>query len=69
MVPLDFTEDDVTWVASKLSVAAGALGTGTIEMKYWLIRFGCVPEELGVIVTKLADCMSNFSPPGLPIAP
>ena len=25
-VPLDFTEDDVTWVASKLSGAAGALG-------------------------------------------
>ena len=25
-VPLDFTEDDVTWVASKLSSAAGALG-------------------------------------------
>ena len=25
-VPLNFTEDDVTWVASKLSGAAGALG-------------------------------------------
>ena len=25
-VPLDFTEDDVTWVASKLSGAAGTLG-------------------------------------------
>ena len=25
-VPLDFTENDVTWVASKLSGAAGALG-------------------------------------------
>ena len=25
-VPLDFTEDDVTWVASNLSGAAGALG-------------------------------------------
>ena len=24
-VPLDFTEDDVTWVASKISGAAGAL--------------------------------------------
>ena len=24
-VPLNFTEDDVTWVASKLSGAAGAL--------------------------------------------
>ena len=25
-VPLDFTEDDVTWVSSKLSGAAGELG-------------------------------------------
>ena len=25
-VPLDFTEDDVTWVVSKLSSTAGALG-------------------------------------------
>ena len=25
-VPLNFTEDDVTWLASKLSGAAGALG-------------------------------------------
>ena len=25
MVPLGFTEDDVTWVASKLFVAAGTL--------------------------------------------
>ena len=25
-VPLDFTEDGVTWVASKISGAAGALG-------------------------------------------
>ena len=24
-IPLDFTEDDATWVASKLSDAAGAL--------------------------------------------
>ena len=26
MVPLDFTEDDVTWFTSKLSGAAGKLG-------------------------------------------
>ena len=32
-VPLDFTEDDVTWVASKLSGAAGALGAEAIEIR------------------------------------
>ena len=32
-VPLDFMEDDVTWVASKLSVAAGALGAEVIDLR------------------------------------
>ena len=39
-VPLDFTEDDVTWVASKLSGTAGALGVEAIEMRNWTLRFG-----------------------------
>ena len=38
-VPLNFTEDDVTWVASKLSGAAGALGAEAIELRNWLLRF------------------------------
>ena len=41
MVPLDFTEDDVTWVASKLSGAAGALGAEAMELRNLLLRFGC----------------------------
>ena len=39
--PLDFTEDDVTWVASKLASAAGALGAKTMELRNWLLCFGC----------------------------
>ena len=39
-VPLDFTEDDVTWVASKLSGAAGALGEEAIELRNWILFFG-----------------------------
>ena len=45
-VPLDFTEDDVTWIASKLSGAEGALGAEAIELQNWLLCFGCVSEEL-----------------------
>ena len=45
-VPLDFTEDDVTWVASKLSDAAGALGAEAMELRNCLLRFGCASEEL-----------------------
>ena len=53
--PLDFTEDDVTWVASKLSGAAGALGAEMMELRNWLHRFGCALEELIVVVARLAD--------------
>ena len=56
-VPLDFTEDDVTWVASKLSGAAGAM-----ELHNWLICFGCASEESRVVVNSLADWMANSSP-------
>ena len=41
-VPLDFTEDDVTWVASNLSGAAGALGAEAMELQNWILHFGCV---------------------------
>ena len=54
-VPLDFTEDDVTWVASKLFGAAGALRADDIELRNWLLRFGCSSDQLRVIVARLAD--------------
>ena len=41
-VPLDFMEDDVTWVALKLSGAAGALGAEAMELCNWLLRFACL---------------------------
>ena len=62
-LPLEFTEYDVMWVASKLSSAAGALGAKVIELRNWLLCFGCVSEELRVIVVRLADWMANSSSP------
>ena len=62
-VPLDFTADDVTWVASKLSGAAGALGAEAMELRNWLLRFGCASEEFRVIVASLEDWIANSSPP------
>ena len=62
-VPLDFTEDDVTWVASKLSSAACVLGAEAMELRNWLLRFGCASEELRVVVANLDDWMANSSPP------
>ena len=62
-VPLNFTEDNVTWVASKLSGAAGELGADEIELRNWLLCFGCASEELRVVVARLAKWVANSSPP------
>ena len=62
-VPLDFTEDDVMWVASKLSVAGGVLGAQAMELHNWLFSFRCASEELSVVVAGLADWMDNSFPP------
>ena len=63
MAPLDFAEDDVTWVVAKLSGAAGVLGAEEIELINWLLRFRCLSEDLRVVVARLADWMANSSPP------
>ena len=62
-VPLDFTEDDVTWVASKLSGTAGALGEEAMELRNWLLCFGCASKEFRVVVARLSDWMSTPPPP------
>ena len=43
-VSLNFTEDDITWVASKLYSAADALGAKAIELLNWLLCFECASE-------------------------
>ena len=48
-VPFDFTEDDVTWVASKLSGASGALGAEAMKLHNWLLCFRCASEEFRVV--------------------
>ena len=62
-VPLDFTEYDITWVASKLSGTVGTLEEEAIEMRSWLLCFGCMSEELRVVVAIMADWMANSSSP------
>ena len=52
-VPLDFTEDDVTWVASNISGAVGTLGAEVIELINWLLFFGCASEKLRVVIARL----------------
>ena len=62
-VPLDITKDGITWVSSKLSGAAGALGTEAIELRNWILCFGCELEELRFVVTRMDDWITNSSPP------
>ena len=62
-ISLNFTEDNVTWVASNISGAAGTLGAEDVEMRNWLLCVGCASEELRVVVTILAYWMDNSSPP------
>ena len=68
MVPLEFSEGDVTWVASKISGVAGDLRLEVIEIRNWLIHFGCMLEEVKVVIINLDDLMANYSLPGLPTA-
>ena len=54
-VILDFSEYDVTWVASKLSDTKGVLGAEVIEVRNWLLLFGCASEEFNVVVANLDE--------------
>ena len=56
-VPLNLTEDGVTWFSSKLSGAAGTLGAEATEPRNWLLRFEWVSEELRIVVSRLVDWM------------
>ena len=46
MVSLNLLDDEVTWIESKLSGAAGALEVEAIGLRNWLVSFGCMLEEL-----------------------
>ena len=50
-------------MASKISGAAGALGADAMELRNWLLRFGCASEDLRVVVVSLTDWMANSSLP------
>ena len=63
MVPLNFSEDDVTRVASNISGVVGALGAEVIELINCLICIGCTSEELMVIFSKIDDWMNNYPSP------
>ena len=56
-------DNDVTWVASMISCAAGALGAEILEFTNWLVFFRCVLEEIRVVIARLAYWMASSSTP------
>ena len=60
---LGLLEDNVTWVASKLSGNVGALGAEAIDTRNCLLCFGCSSEDFRVVVAELTDWMANPPPP------
>ena len=62
--PLDFLEEVITWVVSKISGALGALGAEALKLKDWLLRFECVSEELWFEVEGLEYFLEKSYPLG-----
>ena len=67
LVPIDFSENDVTWVAYKLSGISRMMGSEAIELRNWLLCYGCASEEFRAVATNLADWMANYPPPHPPL--
>ena len=52
-VPLYFSEDDV------MGVVSGALVAEVIELRNWILSFGCVSEDFRVFVNDLAEWIAK----------
>ena len=55
-------EAEITWGEKQISSVAGVLGAEPIELRNWLICFGCTLEELRVVLARLADWMTTPPP-------
>ena len=60
---LDLLEDDITWLTSKLSGAAGATLVEATKLKHSMLRFRYASEELRDIIPEMVDCISNYLSP------
>ena len=54
-VPLHFSENEATWVASNLSGATWAMRAKTIELRNCLLSFECPSEEFRVVNVNFPD--------------
>ena len=63
IVPVDITNDMVTAVAWRLSVGSGPVGTDSIILQHWLLRFLASSRELWLIVGNFTEWLSNGPTP------
>ena len=48
-------EEDVTWVALKVSGVAVSLGSDALDLKNWILCLECAYEELQTFIADLED--------------
>ena len=60
---MDITDDTVTAVAGRLSGGAGPVGTDSVLLQHWLLRFGAASGELWLIVGDFVEWLRNGRPP------
>ena len=62
-MPLDISEEDVHWVATRPIGASGPSGTDPMAFQIWLLRFGTSSESIREKMALWTDCLTNGSPP------
>ena len=63
LTPVDITDDMVTAVAGRLSGGAGPVGTDSVSLQHWLLRFGAASAKIRMIVGDLVEWPGNGRPP------
>ena len=62
VIPLNISEEDVMWVAGKLSGASGPSGKDVMAYQIWLLRFGQALTGLWEEMTAWTDWLENYFP-------
>ncbi len=62
VVPLNFSEEVVTWVVSKLTGSAGVAGSDVVQFRNWILCSGKSLEALQVEPVEWANWLANGSP-------
>ena len=64
LVPVDITNNTVPAVVGRLSGGARPVGTDSVSLQHWMLRFGAASGELQLIVEDSKEWLSNGRPIG-----